>query len=213
MAIREPWRLAVVWLYRLYKNRIFNIGLEVIKKIDRKKWQVIKNMYLTDFNAPLASSAGRLFDAAASLILAEDKARFEGELAIKLEKIAQGCKLAASEYPVEIIKEKNMYVINPLPMFRGIVWDLKRKREKRIIAYRFHLTLARMIEKICLILRRETRINKVILSGGVFQNKLLLGLAFGLLCKRGFVVYSHKSLSSNDANISLGQVAIANFRS
>lgn len=213
MAIREPWRLAVVWLYCLYKDGFFNSGLEFTKKIDKKKWRVIKNMYLTDFNSPLASSMGRLFDAAASLIFAEHRTGFEGELAVKLEKIAQDYRLKVSAYPFKINKEKNMYIIDPLPMFQGIIQDLKTKQEKERIAYSFHLTVAQMIQKICLILRRETGIKRIILSGGVFQNKLLLRLAIDLLYRQDFVVTSHRVLSSNDSSISLGQAVIANFRS
>ncbi|MFH1440627.1 MAG: carbamoyltransferase HypF, partial [Candidatus Omnitrophota bacterium] len=81
------------------------------------------------------------------------------------------------------------------------------------IAYRFHLTVAEMTRKMCLILRKDNKINNVVLSGGVFQNNLLLCLALDLLYKEDFKVFTHKDLSCNDSSISLGQVAVANLGS
>jgi len=90
---------------------------------------------------------------------------------------------------------------------------LKNREPSEKIAYRFHVTVAQMIKKTCLILRKENKINKVVLSGGVFQNNLLLCLALDLLYKEDFKVFTHKELSCNDSGISLGQVAVANFGS
>jgi hydrogenase maturation protein HypF len=98
-------------------------------------------------------------------------------------------------------------------MFKQIVSDLKAKELQEAIAYRFHLTVAEMIRKASLILRKESKINEVVLSGGVFQNKLLLNLVLDLLYKQDFNVVTHRVLSCNDSCISLGQVAIANYRS
>ncbi|MDD5166381.1 MAG: carbamoyltransferase HypF, partial [Candidatus Omnitrophica bacterium] len=220
MAIREPWRLAAIWLYWLYKDRFLDLGLTFTKKINKQKWQVLKNMYLTGFNSPPASSMGRLFDAAASLILAKSRAGFEGELAIKLEKLAAGhlpagrqAKTHGTSYRFNIIKKDGIYIIEPLPMFQEIVRDLKKGLPKEEIASCFHTAIAKMISRVCVILRKDTRINKVVLSGGVFQNKLLLKLSLGLLYEQGFKVFIHQKLSSNDSGIALGQLAIANFRS
>lgn len=211
-AILEPWRVAAIWLYLAYKEKFLDLAINFVKGIDKKKWQVLKKMYLSGFNSPLASSAGRLFDAAASLILTKYQVNFEAELAVELEKVARGFRLPASAYKFNIIKEDN-YIIDPLPMFKQIVADLKSKQPKAKIAYRFHLNLAQMIKRTSLILRKEERINKIVLSGGVFQNNLLLRLSLDLLYKEGFDVFTHKRLSCNDSSISLGQAAIAKFRS
>jgi len=105
-----------------------------------------------------------------------------------------------------------MYVISPRKMFRQIIQDLKRKKDKAEIAYKFHLGIAEMMQRTCLILRRETRINQVVLSGGVFQNNLLLRLSLDLLYRKGFAVFAPRNLSSNDSGISLGQAVIAGER-
>jgi len=212
-SILEPWRLAAIWLYLAYKDRFLNLKMDFVKGIDKKKWQVLKNMYLSGFNSPSSSSMGRLFDAAASLVLAKHKAHFEAELAIELEKIAARYKGQAKAYQFKVTKCRDKYILDPQPMFRQVVLDLKAKTPKEKIAYRFHLTAAEMIKKACLILRREDKINKVVLSGGVFQNKLLSSLAQDLLSREGFKVFMHKKLSCNDAGISLGQVLIASQRS
>jgi hydrogenase maturation protein HypF len=215
-AILEPYRIALIWLYSIYKEKLFSLGIDFVKSIDKKNWRVLKNMYIYDFNSPLASSMGRLFDAAASLILAKYKANFEAELAIVLEKIASGCGsqvpgpgFKEACYGFRIIKNKEEYILDPLAMFEEIVKDLQQKEQKENIAYRFHLTVAQMIRRTCLILRNNTGINRVVLSGGVFQNNLLLNKSLDLLYRAGFKVYTHQNLTCNDSGISLGQAVIA----
>ncbi|MFA4842494.1 MAG: hypothetical protein WC658_01495 [Candidatus Omnitrophota bacterium] len=208
-AIYEPWRVAAVWLYRLYKDNFLRLNLDFVRRIDKKKWQMLKKMYLNRFNSPSASSMGRLFDAAASLILNKQTADFQAQLPMELEKIATGCRLHATGYEFNIIKQKGMFIIDPLLIFKGIVKDLQNKIPKTDLAYKFHVTIAEIIRDMCLKLRKETKINDVVLSGGVFQNKLLLSLACGLLCQYGFTVFSPKETCADDSGISLGQAVIA----
>jgi hydrogenase maturation protein HypF len=210
-AILEPWRLAAFWLYLIYKDRFLNLKINFVKGMDKNKWQVLRNMNLAAFNSPLASSMGRLFDAVATLVLEKYKVNFEAELAMELEKIATRYLLAATPYNFKIMKNKDAHILDPLPMFQEIVSDLQHKESQEKIAYRFHLTVARMISKICLILRKETKINNVVLSGGVFQNKLLTFLSLGLLYKEDFNIFTHKDLPCTDSSISLGQAVIASF--
>jgi len=212
-AILEPVRVAAAWLYLIYKDKFFNLKFNWVKKTDKEEWRVLKSMYLSGFNSPLASSMGRFFDAVGSLVLGKTKVNFEAELAMELEKIATSYKWQATSYKFKIIHYKDGYILDPLPMFREIIKDLKAKKPEEKIAYRFHLTVAEMIRKMCLILRKDNKINNVILSGGVFQNNLLLCLALDLLYKEDFKVFTHKDLSCNDSSISLGQVAVANFGS
>jgi hydrogenase maturation protein HypF len=212
-AIQEPWRLTVAWLYQIYKDKFLNLNIDFVKGLDIMDWRVLKQMYLSGTHAPLASSAGRLFDAVASLVLNKHKVRFEAELAIQLEKLAAARNLQAAAYPFELKKDKFEYILNPLAMFKQITLDLKQKESREKIAYRFHFTVAQMIRKSCLYLRKENRINKVVLSGGVFQNRLLLEMASDLLGIEGFKIFTHRQLSASDINISLGQVAVAHSRS
>lgn len=208
-AIRQPWRVAAAWLYQVYREKFLGLKIDFIKKIDKEKWRVLKKMYLSGFNSVAASSMGRLFDAAASIILVKLGADFEAELAIELEKLAVGFRHPASPYDFNITKEGGEYILDPASVFRQIIIDLKKATPKEKIAYRFHLAVAEMIRKTCFILRRQTGIKKVVLSGGVFQNNLLLSLSLDLLYKEGFYVFTHKKLSSGDSGISLGQALIA----
>ena len=201
-AILEPWRLAASWLDRA--------GIKFTQAIDKNKWPILKEICAKKINSPLVSSMGRLFDAAASIILRKHFARFEAELAIGLERAAEGKgKTKVLAYNFFIHKENGGYVIEPVDIFKGIIRDLKRKEKKENMAFRFHFTAAKIIQQACLKLREDTGIQKVVLSGGVFQNNLLLRLSLDLLYKKGFVVFRHKNLSANDSNISLGQALIA----
>jgi hydrogenase maturation protein HypF len=211
-AILEPGRLALSWLSLLNHAGLFGLKIEFIKYANKKKWRLLEEMRSLNINSPLSSSMGRLFDAAASLVLGKYKAGFEAELAMALEQAANRCKLDLKAYKFDIRENKGVYLIDPVLLFKGLVRDLEHKEAQETVAYKFHLTVAEMIRKVCLILRREHRIKKVVLSGGVFQNNLLLSLSSGLLYKAGFEVFSHKRLSPNDSGISLGQVMIANYR-
>ncbi|MDD2679447.1 MAG: hypothetical protein PHO03_01415 [Candidatus Omnitrophica bacterium] len=197
-AILEPWRLVAAW---------FNFA----KTIDKK--HLLKKIYQSGVNSPLASSMGRLFDAAASLILDKREARFEAELAVALEKLAAKDKLKGPGYTFKRIKSKSGYILDPRSCFKQIMRDLKAQKPRENIAWRFHRGVAEMIVKTCLALRKEHKINRVVLSGGVFQNKLLLQISLGLLCKEGFFIFTHQYLPCNDASISLGQAVIASCRS
>lgn len=216
MAIIEPWRLTAIWLYSIYKDKFLDLKIDFIKHINKRKWSILKNIYLKKTNSPLASSAGRLFDAVASLVLSKYSVSFEAGLAIELERLAKSFELRypaaqANSYHFKVIKNPGGYIINPEPMFKDIVFDLKAKEPQEKIAYHFHLTVAKMIKDTCVSLRKENKINKVLLSGGVFQNKLLLTKSLDLLYKEDFTVLTCKELSCNDSSVSLGQAVIANF--
>ena len=199
-AILQPWRLSAAWL-----------GEAVLTGAQKRKWKLLQGLYSGGFVFPLASSMGRLFDAAGSLVFGRSKVSFEGELAIALEKIAARNKRQVPRYRFMIAKEDQAYVIDPAAMMRQIFRDVKSSVPKEVIAYRFHLTVAGMVKDMCVFLRSETGIRRVVLSGGVFQNKLLLKLVLDLLYKDDFEVFTHKRLQTNDSGLSLGQAVIASF--
>lgn len=203
-AIRQPWRVCAAYLAQS--------GVGFPEWIDLKKWRLLSAAHLAGVNAPLASSMGRLFDAAASLILAKTKAAYEAALPIALEKLACGYRGKAAGYRFKIVKAKEGYIIDPAGIWREICAELRGKEKKEKIAYRFHLTVAQMAAKTCSLLRRESAINKVVLAGGVFQNRLLLRLALDLLYKQGFKPFAHRQLPSGDAALSVGQAVIAGIQ-
>ncbi len=212
-AVNQPWRLALAWLYSIYREKLWGIKIKLLKKIDRRKWPVLKKMYSSGVNSPLASSMGRLFDAAASIIFGEVGSVYEAELAIELEKAAGRCSKQGRGYNFSVVKQHGCYVIDPAAIFKGIIRDAASGCPKEEMAYKFHLGVAGMIRRICLLIRKDTKLNKVVFSGGAFQNRILLGLAVKMLGVEGFNIITHKKLSANDSCISLGQAVIAGVKS
>lgn len=211
-AILEPWRMVASWLENIYQDKALTLNIDFTKRLNKSKFKIIRQMLKENINSPLTSSMGRLFDAVASLVMGRDKVSFEAQAAIELEKLAfEGIDSRCSCYRFKIIKG-DTFVIDPSCMFREIILDLKRKVSPEKIAYRFHCTVAKMIKDTCLILREKTKVNKVVLSGGVFQNRIISELTLDLLHKESFGVFSHNKIPINDAGISVGQAVIANAK-
>jgi hydrogenase maturation protein HypF len=206
-AILQPWRIAAAWLYLTFGNNFLNLNFA--KRINRRDWKTLKKMWEQNFNAPPASSMGRLFDAVAAFLLGIYQVKSEAEAAISLERVASGYKSPAGSYRFKIQKKAGSFIIDPVLLFKDIALDLKKGRSKEEIAACFHSTVARMIKNTCLKIRGKTGINRVVLSGGVFQNKILFKQSLNLLEKEKFWVITHKILSCSDAGISPGQAAIA----
>lgn len=210
-AVLEPARLTAMWLYLIYGEKFLRFEIDFVNKLDKKRWGVLKKIYQSGVNSPMASSMGRLFDAAASLILAKYRINQEAELAMELEGLASQCRVQGAGCRVQIVKKGDGFILDPRPVFKSMVKDLENNVAKEKIAYYFHSAIAKMIVEVGVILRKESRINAVVLSGGVFQNKLLLSLAQELLAKEKFKVITHKGLSASDSSLALGQAAVANF--
>ena len=210
-AILQPWRVASAWLYLTFGNNFLDLDLDFIKRINKKDWSILEKMWKQNFNAPFASSIGRLFDAVAALLLRICQVKFEAEAAISLERIASAYTSWPVSYPFKIKRIGKILVIDPVLTFKEIVADCKKERSKEEIAACFHLTVAQMIRKGCLKIRDDTKINTIILTGGVFQNKILLRLSLDLLKREGFHIFTHRILSCSDVSISLGQAAVASY--
>jgi len=216
-AIAEPWRLIAYWRDQAGGDKIFTSKRPFWRIIEEKNWPVLKKMYLSGVNSPMSSSIGRLFDAASGMILGKGRAAYEAELAIKLEKKAQKYRESgrgrskAGAYSFRIRKKQNNYIIDPLGIFKGIAADLDRRQDQGKIAHTFHLSVAEIILRTCLLLRKEKKINRVAFSGGVFQNRLLLDLSAEMLLANQFDLLRHSHLSCNDSSVSFGQAVIASF--
>ena len=210
MAIKEPWRMAMVYLSEAFGEEATKLRIDLTKRIDFQKWDILKKAVGRKINAPWTSSMGRLFDAVSSLLSIRDEVRYEGQAAIELENIADhGVK---EEYPLAIRKDENPMTIDPSEMIRGIVRDLTEGSSSSKISGKFHRTVARLIIETCEAIRSEKRLNRVVLSGGVFQNTLLLSLSTKGLQESGFEVYTHHLVPTNDGGISLGQAVIGHMR-
>ena len=167
---------------------------------------VIK-MLDNSFNSPLTSSMGRLFDAVSALAGIRSICSFEGQAAMELENAA--CKGDNGEYGFTVEKSDGIYKIRVPEMISEIINDVKKGIPAGIISSKFHKTLVVMVNDICCRLRSDTGFDRVVLSGGVFQNMLLLTGCIKKLESSGFHVFIHSRVPANDGGISLGQAVIA----
>jgi hydrogenase maturation protein HypF len=173
--------------------------------------RTIERMLERRFRTPLTSSAGRLFDAVASLAGVTDRVRYEGQAAVLLEGLATGVAPSGS-YPVVIEQGDSAeapLVIDTRPLIAAVAEEATRHTDAALIARRFHSTLVDVIAEVCHRLRESTGLGAVALSGGVFVNALLTSEVCARLRQDGFRVYRHRLVPPNDGGLSLGQLAIA----
>jgi hydrogenase maturation protein HypF len=206
-AIREPWRMAAAFLASAHGAGMANLDLAFVRRLDVAAWSVLSRAAERGLNAPLTSSAGRLFDGVASLLGLRDRVGYEGQAAMELEAIADAT--ADTIYPTSLGDDGDCLVVRTTEIVRGVVDDLLREISPARIAARFHATLADVIGRVCIRVRERTAVNAVALSGGVFQNARLLDDALATLEGHGFEVYSHRRVPANDGGLSLGQAAVA----
>jgi hydrogenase maturation protein HypF len=154
-------------------------------------------------NAPLCSSTGRLFDAVSALLGIRERVNYEGQAAIELEQMADPGE--KGEYGLEVTEEEGTLILNPDPVITAIVEAIKKGETPGAISARFHNSLARWIVHMASTLREGTGLSEIILSGGVFQNHLLLGRTWDLLAGADFQVFIQHKVPPNDGGIALGQ--------
>ena len=209
-AVLEPARMAFSYLYKTYKGNTAKLELDVLKRIGRHKYRFFAEMIDKNVNSPLTSSAGRLFDAVSSLIGIRDYISYEGEAAVELERIAAGG--CSDIYKFELNTCQGRTIVSFRPMIKAMVRDLRRKKPPDLISRKFHNTLGEAIKMVCSIVRKKTGLNKVVLSGGVFQNRVLSDETEKRLKKGRFSVYTHSRMSCADSSLSLGQAVIATYK-
>jgi hydrogenase maturation protein HypF len=206
-AVREPWRMAAVFLQAAYGEAMGELDLAFVRRLDRTAWRLLSRAAERGLNAPPTSSVGRLFDAVASLLGLRDRVDFEAQAAMELEALA--VPEADRVYSVELHEQDDRTVVQTPDIVRGVVEDILAGVDAEQIGSRFHATLADVIVGTCGRLRERSRLTRVALSGGVFQNVRLLRLAVDGLRRSGFQVYTHHQVPPNDGGLALGQAAIA----
>ena len=214
VAIKKPYRMALSYIYTLLGEDFSLEGLPV-SKVSQAELDIIKQQLERKINCPLTSSAGRLFDAVSALAGVRGEVDYEAQAAIELEMLApdEVGESVPEPYPFSIENENGVGVVKLGSLMQALVSDVKNQVPVDIISLKFHNTIAQIIAKMCKLIAKETGINKVALSGGVLQNRLLLKLATGALQGEGFSVLTHRLVPCNDGGISLGQAVIANFNS
>ncbi|MBO0805994.1 MAG: carbamoyltransferase HypF [Nocardiopsaceae bacterium] len=233
-AVRQPWRMAAAYLDA---SGLDFSGLDTsgsvasgsdtsgqdagalapdvleVRHRNRDRWAAVLGMARRGLNSPPSSGAGRLFDAVASVLGVRDAVNYEGQAAIELEQLADpaeaGAYRAGMEQPAAA---GDPFGIRGSDLVRAVLEDLVAGVPRPVIAARFHNGVAAAIADGCLLLRSRHGLSTVALSGGVFQNTLLLGTVVSRLEADGFRVLTHSRVPCNDGGISLGQAAVAAAR-
>jgi hydrogenase maturation protein HypF len=239
-AIRQPWRMAAAYLDAAYPGdagrsnmSLDTAGLDTaglnragagdqvaglaVARRNASRWDAIVAMARRGVSAPLTSSAGRLFDAVAAILGIRDEVSYEGQAAIELEQLADPGEPSAYHAGIEPGAETGSAAGEPFrasgtDLVRAAVEDLAAGVPQEVIAARFHNGLAALIEDGCVLLRERHGLGTVALSGGVFQNMLLLRRTVSRLEAGGFRVLVHSRVPCNDGGISLGQAVVAAAR-
>ncbi len=199
-AIRRPYRVALAHLWAA--GVPWDEALPPVAAAPPAERAVLERQLARGLNTVPTSSMGRLFDAVAALAGVRQVINYEAQAAVELEmQVADGVEEA---YSFGVGEE-----IDPAPVIRAVVEDVRDGVPVGVIAARFHNGVAAMVREVCLRLRAETGLNEVALSGGVFQNITLLGKGVALLREAGFTVHTHRLVPPNDAGISLGQAVVA----
>jgi len=209
VAIRKPYRMALSYLYTLLGEDFELDGLP-LERLNPDELSVIKRQLKGKINSPLTSSAGRLFDAVSALLGVRGEIDYEAQAAIELETLAADA-MDAKPYPFVINDEEGTGVVGLRELWSALVRDVKDKVPPPEISLKFHHTMADITAEMCKSIAKESKIKRVALSGGVFQNRLLLRLTTAALQKEGFDVLTHRLVPPNDGGMSLGQAVIANF--
>jgi hydrogenase maturation protein HypF len=203
-AVREPWRMAAVYLHEVLGDDRPELDVE---RRQGERWHQVLELARRGVNAPATSSAGRLFDAVAAIVGLRDTVSYEGQAAVELEQLADP-------------SDRDAYPIPPGaglrgasgPLIRAVVEDVGRGVAPPRIATRFHNGLAAAMVEAARVAAGRAGLGTVALSGGVFQNLVLLQRVVAGLEEHGLRVLTHRRVAPNDGGIALGQAAVAAAR-
>jgi hydrogenase maturation protein HypF len=207
ITIKRPSRMSFSYLYELFGDKGLEYAERYLSVLSAEEQQVLVRQLENRLNTVLTSSCGRLFDAVSALLGICTKVQYEGQAAIELEELAD--MNALDIYRFEFNTASRPYTLGVRGIFQGILADMEQGIQVSKIAGRFHRTIAEMIIIVLKRLYDDTGLNRVSLSGGVFQNKLLFLLLRQRMVEQGFEVLYHRRVPTNDGGISLGQVYIA----
>ena len=209
-ATREPWRIAVAYALAL----LGEFPDEVVPgDVPGPLRDLLRQQVARRVNCPLTSSMGRLFDAVSALLGVCRRITYEAQAAVELEMLAHGCQGAEGlpAYPFRLDEEDGVAVVRLGDLLAAVWADARGGRPAAEVAWRFHRTVAQMTVEVCQRVARETGLHTVALSGGCYQNRLLLRLTVPSLEAAGFRVLLHRQVPANDGGVSLGQAAIAGW--
>ena len=206
-ALKEPRRVALGVLYEIFGDRVFDLaGLAPLQAFQPEELSLLRRSLQKRLNAPITSSAGRLFDAVAGLINLRQTMRFEGQAAMELEFALEGVNTDES-YPLPIVPggPAQVQIGDWFPLIHSILSDVAAGIPIGLISARFHNALAEAI----VAMARLSGENRVVLTGGCFQNKYLTERTVHRLQEAGFKPYWHQRVPPNDGGVALGQILAA----
>lgn len=204
-AIREPWRMGLSYLWALDPEGVEQKYADILSRWPERERRIILQMLAKRLNSPVTSSCGRLFDAVAALCGVRQSVNYEGQAAIELE---QAIEPGDGYYEGLIDRSQGPIIIDPFPMIERAVEDARGGIATGKIACRFHNGIIRLLTEAARTAADATGLNRIALSGGVFQNAYLSERLEKELSAMGLEVYGHIEVPANDACIALGQVYI-----
>jgi hydrogenase maturation protein HypF len=211
-AIKEPWRMALGHLRAAGFDAV-DAETRMLVVATEKEARVVARMMERGVNTPLTSSLGRLFDAAAAVVLGRRAVDYEAQAAIELEGIAVDEPYDEQGYAIELVAgdwtRREPVQISVSPLWRELIEDLRRGASKARMAARFHAGVAEGFAQAAVLARAATGVSQVALSGGCMHNRRLARLLRVKLQAGGFEVFEHAQVSPGDGGLSYGQIAVA----
>jgi len=208
-AIKKPYRTALSYMLVLLGNSTFDSRMGFLNHISGDEIELVSRQVATGLNSPLTSSMGRLFDAVSAMSGIRPTIDYEAQAAIELEMQAYDAIDERGLYSFSLTGDRDYTIILLHELVAGVADDILRGCSIATVSMRFHNTIAHMTRDVCLKIKDQSGLSTVALSGGCFQNRLLLGKVAALLKQSGFHILTHRSVPANDGGISLGQAVIA----
>ncbi len=222
IAVRNNYRMAISYLYQIYGNNLleefskicdspYNNSFSSFIKGSREglnEVDLVCKQIKNKINIQLTSSCGRLFDAVSSILGIRHKVTYDAQAAIELEMIAEKSNNNTS-YKICVKENDGIYIIDTIDIVKQILVDIGKGIKKEDLSLKFHNTIVEIIVKMCKLINKERKIKKVVLSGGVFQNRIILKKSINLLKNNNFDVFINRKVPPNDGGISLGQSVIS----
>jgi hydrogenase maturation protein HypF len=209
-AIREPWRMTCAWLSELSPGVTPALPGALVGQVRDAKWRSVARLVRGGIASPYTTSMGRLFDALSVLCGGPPDVSYEGQAAIELEMMAD--EEEVGRYDVQLCGEDGALMMDARPLVRGAIADLDANVPAATVAARVHNGIVDATTRICHLVAEQRDVNTVVLSGGVFQNVLLIERTAEALLAAGLRVLVPQRVPPNDGGIAFGQAAIAAAR-
>jgi hydrogenase maturation protein HypF len=210
-AVREPFRMALSWLFDAGMRDFSALQLTCLEDVSSRERQLLLRMLERGINSPLTSSCGRLFDAVSALLGVRSRVTYEGQAAIELEALAERAA-TDREYSFSIEECADRLILDMRPALAELRADLANGASRPSMARCFHNSIASATAAMCERIRAASGVSRVVLSGGVFQNRLLAEGTFSRLADRDFQVFAHRLVPPGDGGLALGQAVVAGYR-